>query len=205
MGYRTWVLALSLLAVQESRAQGKTIKVMLEQLAALKGYAGAVEKGYRIAEEGIHLVQDLKSGEFYLHQVFFGSLQLVDEAVVRWPGISTCYAQAAKSKIAFDEAVNMYGTSAWIRPEELMYVEQVRRKLARRDQDDLEALRTLTTDGALTMTDGERLGRIEVLAKAISARFGHVQVFLTELSWLTTQRQKEMAFTGTLKKMYGLD
>jgi hypothetical protein len=198
-------MSLCLLAVHESQAQGKRIKVMLEQMAALKGYAGAVEKGYRIAEQGILLVRDLKSGEFHLHQVFFGSLLQVDEAVLRWPGINTCYAQAAKSKIDIDQAVNTYAASGWLRAEELMYVGQVRSEVARRDRDDLEALRALTRDGSLTMTDGERLRRIEVLSKAISARFGHVQVFLAELSWLIAQRQKGMAFTGTLKKMYGLE
>ncbi|MDO6433282.1 hypothetical protein Q4E93_21910 [Flavitalea sp. BT771] len=205
MGYRTWMMGLCLLAMQESQAQGKTIRVMLQQLAALKGYAGTVEKGYRLAEDGLHLVRDLKSGEFHLHQVFFGSLQRVDEAVLRWPEASACYEKAAKSKSAFDEAASIYAVSGWLHPEELTYVGQIRTEVARRDQDDLEALKTLTSDGALAMTDGERIGQIERVAQTIGTRFRNVQVFLAGLSWLIAQRQKEMAFTGTLKKMYGLD
>jgi len=194
-----------LLTVHESRAQGKPIKVMLEQLAALKGYAGAVEKGYQLAEEGIHLVRDLKSGEFHLHQVFFGSLQEVDEAVLRWPGGRKCYVQVEEMNAVFDDAIGVYVASGWLRAEELAYVEQVRTEVDRKGRNDLEVLRTLTQDGALAMTDGERLRRIEMLARAVGERVSHVQVFLTEVSWLIAQRQKEMAFTGTLKKMYGLD
>ena len=194
-----------MLTVHESRAQGKPIKVMLEQLAALKGYAGAVEKGYQLAEEGIHLVRDLKSGEFHLHQVFFGSLQEVDEAVLRWPGGRKCYVQVEEMNAVFDDAIGVYVASGWLRAEELAYVEQVRTEVDRKGRNDLEVLRTLTQDGALAMTDGERLRRIEMLARAVGERVSHVQVFLTEVSWLIAQRQKEMAFTGTLKKMYGLD
>ncbi len=111
-------------------AQGR-LKTMLEQVAALQEYIVTAEKGYRIAEEGVHLVRDITSGELDLHKDYFSSLATVDDAVLRCPALAE-----ARRYIALLE------------------------DQARNEQT---ALDLLTTDGALSMTDGERIRLIQRL------------------------------------------
>lgn len=53
-------------------------KYLLEQLVALKMYAGYLKKGYDIVGSGIGTVWDIKNGEFSLHSTFFSSLKSVN-------------------------------------------------------------------------------------------------------------------------------
>ena len=158
--------------VRPVQAQGR-VKTMLQQVAALQGYIGVVEKGYRIAEEGVHLVGDIKSGEFGLHRVFFGSLERVDDGVLR------CW--------ALDEA-RRYAAL-----------------LGDRAQAEQGALRVLTTDGGLSMTDGERMSAIERIRQALRVKYGQLRRLTANGDWLAAQRKKEEIYLQTLKKMYGIE
>lgn len=133
MAFIRYGALLTLLILTQARpapAQGR-IKTMLEQVAALQGYIVTVEKGYRVAEEGVHLIRDITSGEFDLHKDYFSSLAAVDNAVLRCPALTE-----ARQYIA------------------------VLKDQARNEQT---ALDLLTTDGAVSMTDGERIRLIQRL------------------------------------------
>lgn len=54
---------------------------MLDQIAALKAYIVTAEKGYQIAEDGLHTIRDIKSGEFTLHSTHYASLSTVNPVV----------------------------------------------------------------------------------------------------------------------------
>ena len=164
----TGLLVVVLLQVRSVQAQGK-LKTMLEQVAALQGYTATAEKGYRIAEEGVHMVRDIKSGEFDLHKAFFGSLERVDAGVLKSPVLEEAWQYAVLSD----------------------------------DQEGQQALRVLTTDGGLAMTDGERLRQIMGIRNELRVRYGQVRRMRAVKDWLAAQQQKEEAYLQTLKKMYG--
>jgi len=185
------------------RAQGMR-KTMLEQLAALRGYIITAEQGYRIAEDGLHLVRDIKSGEFNLHQVFFQSLKTVDEGVLQYPALDRSYGLVAAIDKAFSQAMPVYASSKWLQPDELQYIQGLRQRVADQGRDDRAALQALTQSDALSMTDGERIGRIRAIVTALQARYSQVNSFLNGVTGLIYQRQKEQAFTETLKKWYGI-
>jgi hypothetical protein len=185
--------------------QEKNVRAMLEQLAALKQYGATLEKGYRLAEDGLHLVRDLQAGELHLHQVFFGSLQQADDAVLSWPGGKRCIVEMDLMESDFDRAIEQYASSGWMRSPELAYVGSVRAEVVRKNKQDVDVLGTLKKDGALSMTDGERIGEMEKIVQTVHLRRLTVQAFLRQGYWLITQREKEQLFTGTFKKMYGLE
>src|SRR5215470_7473984 len=56
-------------------------KYLLQQIAALQVYLDYLEKGYSISKEGLGMIQDLKNGEFVLHDSFFNSLKIVNPVV----------------------------------------------------------------------------------------------------------------------------
>ena len=50
-------------------------KYLLEQIAALNVYLGYVKEGYSIARDGLRIINDIKQGDFKLHDDKFQSLQ----------------------------------------------------------------------------------------------------------------------------------
>lgn len=62
--------------------QRKTqLRYLAEQTAALRMYAGYLEKGYGIVHSGLALITDVKTGEFSLHKDYVAGLQAVKPAV----------------------------------------------------------------------------------------------------------------------------
>jgi hypothetical protein len=198
------VLVLFVWQIHTGFAQGMR-RTMLEQIAALKGYIITAEKGYRIAQEGLHLVQDIKSGEFGLHEVFFGSLKLVDGGVLGSPELDECYRLIESIDRNFRQAMPNYVSSVRLQTDEVQYILEIQRRAADLGRQDRATMQILTTDGVLSMTDGERIKLINDLMTRIRIRYGYVKRLLTEIGWLIALRQKEGAFIGTLKQWYGIE
>jgi len=121
-----------------SRAQlgGKTLRTMLEQIAALNAYSAVAADGYRLVENGWHTVADIRQGEWDLHKVYYGSLRTVNPAV--------------RGMAEAGDIVRIAGRLA----------NAGRGKEAGAVVNDLTAL---LTDGQLSMTDGERMRRVIAL------------------------------------------
>ena len=64
------------------RAQSD-IQAMLKQIAKLEIYIIDLEKGYKIAREGLTTIGEIKKGEFNLHSLFFSSLESVNPVVAK--------------------------------------------------------------------------------------------------------------------------
>jgi hypothetical protein len=76
------------LCVLHLSTTAQSTSAMLDQIAALKGYIGTAEKGYKIAEDGLHTIGDIKNDEFNLHRVYFGSLSAFNPNVRYMPQIA---------------------------------------------------------------------------------------------------------------------
>jgi len=205
MAFIRSALAFTLVLFQfhAGQAQG-TRKTMLAQLAALRGYIVTAEKGYQIAKEGLHLIRNIKSAEFSLHRVFFQSLRKVDDGVWQNPELNESFQLIEAIDKAFDWAISAYEAAGWLRTEEVQYIRGLQRRLAVQGGDDHKELETLTTAGTLSMTDGERIGRIKEVFTSLQERHNQTKNFLAGVAWLIDQRQKEQMYTGTLKKWYGI-
>lgn len=176
----------------------------LEQLSALKGYIRTAEDGYRIVTDGLHLVGDIKGGELNLHRVFFSSLTEVDESVSNAPQVQKAFAEDNATHRLFNRALKTYAGSGWLQARELQYLAVVEHRVALDGQANMVALQALMRDGALSMTDGERLRHIRDQCEEIHLRYVRVAAYLTGIGELITGRIKEGANTGTLKKWYGI-
>jgi len=195
------LLSVAVLEARSGVTQG-TRKTMLEQLAALRGYIITAEKGYHIAEDGLHLVRDIKSGEVNLHEVFFGSLKTVDAGVLKNPALEESYKLIAAIDHGLGEKVSLYAASGWLQANEIESIDAVQRRVVDAGRRDEDVLNVLTQDGALSMTDGERIRKIDAITADVRARYGQVKRFLTDIERLIAQREKEQSFIGTLKKWY---
>jgi hypothetical protein len=119
-----------------AQLEGKTLRVMLEQISALNAYSAAAADGYRLVENGWHTVATIRQGEWDLHKAYYGSLRTVNPAV--------------RGMAEAGDIVKVTG----------LMVKAGRAKEAEAAVNDLTAL---LTDGQLSMTDGERMREIILL------------------------------------------
>jgi hypothetical protein len=126
-----------------SQLEGKTLQVMLGQIAALNEYSSAAADGYRLVENGWHTIGAIRQGEWDLHKMYYGSLATVNPVVRAMP--------EARDIITIAGLLAKRGRTAE----------------ASAAASDLSAL---LTDGHLVMTDGERMRRIIVLDEELRRR-----------------------------------
>jgi hypothetical protein len=104
----------------------------------------------------------------------------------------------------FSHKLNGYRGSAWLQPGEVSYINQVYTGLMNNGMELIAALTSLTTDETLSMTDGERISRIQQLNTEVKRQYRLVQTFTNQTDLLTVQRQQEGNDIGALKGIYGI-
>jgi hypothetical protein len=190
--------------VTASAQFGATTNEMLEQLAALQAYIKVAEKGYSIAEQGLQTIGQIKNGEFSLHSAFVSSLKAVSPAVGNMAEVAEIIGLEASMISQFSHKLSSWRQSAWLQPAEVSYIESVYTSVVNNGQELTMALLNLTTDGQLSMTDGERINRIQQMDKNMQQQYRMVQAFTNQTDLLAVQRQQEGNDIGTLKGMYGI-
>jgi hypothetical protein len=197
-----WTLIVSCLTA--SAQFGAPTNEMLEQLAALQAYIKVAEKGYTIAEQGLQTIGQIKNGEFNLHSTFYSSLKAVSPTVANMAEVVEIIGLEASMIDQFLHKLSGYKQSGWLHPAEVSYINQVYTGLVNSGLECITALANLTTDGQLSMTDGERINRIQAMDADMQRQYRLAQTFTNETDLLTVQRQQEANDIGTLKRIYGI-
>jgi len=177
---------------------------MLDQIAALQAYIKVAEKGYSIAEQGLQTIGQIKNGEFNLHSAFVSSLKAVSPAVGNMAEVAEIIGLEASMVEQFSHKLSGYKQSAWLQPAEVSYINQVYTGLVNNGLELIATLASLTTDGQLSMTDGERIIRIQQIDVDMQRQYRLVQTFTNQTDLLTVQRQQEGNDIETLKGIYGI-
>ena len=187
-----------------SQAQmAKMIETMLQQIAALEGYIATAEKGYKIAEDGLHTIRDIKNGEFNLHSTFFSSLQSVNPQVRGLSEVAEIVSLEVSMINRASRSLQSFRNSQWLSTDEINYLSKVYTTLLKLVQEDVIALGNITTDDKLEMTDGERIKRIQILGKDMQQHYTFLLNFSDQTDLLAAQRQREFSDNETLRKLYG--
>jgi hypothetical protein len=177
---------------------------MLDQIAALQAYLQVAEKGYRIVEQGLQTIGEIKNGELNLHSAFYSSLQAVSPTVANMAEVAEIIDLEASMISQFSRKLSGYRGSTWLQPAEVSYINQLYTGIVNSGVELIGALTSLTTDGALSLTDGERMSRIQQLDMDTKRQYRLVQTFTNQTDLLTVQRQQEGNDISTLKGIYGI-
>lgn len=203
---RNWVGILFFMWLMGFRVSvfGQTTEAMLQQIAALQGYIRTAEKGYQIAEQGIATVREIKNGEFSLHSIFFSSLRAVNPAVKNMGQTGEILSLQISMIENFSRSLNAWKQSTWLQPTEVSMMDDVYANMVTTGLKDANSLSDLTSDGALQMSDGERIRRIETLNEEMKAQQVSVQDYVDGTNLLILRRQQEAENIMVLKNIYGL-
>jgi hypothetical protein len=164
---------------------------MLQQIAALKVYAGYLQNGYRIARQGLNTIRDIKKGDLNLHTDYFNSLKTVSATVKRYHRVAEIIA-LQKNILKRQKAawVQLKGSTA-LTPAEQAYISSVFGNLLDDCSLTIDELTTVTTNGNLKMKDDERLKRIDAIYADIQRKYLFVQAFSRNAQTITAARVRE--------------
>lgn len=182
--------------------QKKTqIRYLGEQLVALKMYAGYLEKGYEIVGNGLHIVKDIKSGEFKLHQAFFNSLKDVNPAIRN----SNKVTDIISIQLAIIKSFKLINGNEYLSASNQAYISGVKKQLQEECGKDLAELLLVITSGKVEMNDEERIRRLDKVYKSMLDKSAFTQSFCNEVSLLARQKENEQRSINLIREYYEKD
>eukprot|EP01133_Synstelium_polycarpum_P017063 gene17063-20327_t len=199
------IKALSAQTFAEWFQQKKTQKkYLIEQIAALKIYAGYVKKGYDIGKQGLTTIGRIKDGDFNLHRDFFGALNYVNPEIKRYPRVADIMDLQGRILSLQQKTMQQISKSEWIQSQERQYCQGVYARLLEDCNHDMEELIRITGDGQLVMKDDERMQRIDVLYQQMQDKYSFCRSFSDAALQLIIGREREQQHINRMKNIYGL-
>lgn len=190
---------------QEWTRQKKTqIKYLLQQIAANKMYLESAQKGYTLAHEGLRTIRRIKDGDFNLHRDFFGSLQTVNPTIGNYSKVAHVIdielqiVKMVKNNLRRMQEMNLFT------PEEINYCKMVFDHLLDDCLQNMDELFLVIASRKLTMSDDERLNRIDTLYTEMQNKISFCASFSNEIDVLAIQRTGEQIEVKRSKDINGL-
>ena len=177
------------------------IKYLLKQIALLQVYIGDVEKGYKIAREGLNFISEIKKGEFNLHSLFFSSLKTVNPSIGKYAKIAAIIAEQQAIETVFDKSFKQCSKSNQFTASELSYLNSVYSRLMDECSHNLDELLAVTSNGVLEMTDDERIKRIDIIYADMKDKWAFAQSFTQDAAILAAERGEETNEINFLKTL----
>lgn len=172
--------------------QKKTQKqYLIEQIAQYRVYLELLEKGYKITKQGLETVHDIKNGEFKLHKNYIDSLRIVGTQVSSYKKIKLIEVLYAEIKAVTATSENRLAGSGYLNGQELGYARSVYSRLLVDSHQIRDALKDVTRDGPLSMSDNQRFKRIDLLLDQMEANYSFAIAFSREAMVLAASRLRE--------------
>jgi len=185
--------------------QSKTqIQYDLQQIAELGVLAADLKKGYKIAQDGLNVINDIKHGDFNLHNDYFNSLLTVSPSIQGSSDIADTRSLQQLILQQYKLTNTQVHSSGQFTATEISYVSTVFSKLLDGCSDDLTDLTTLTTDGNYSLQDKQRLTRITAIHTDMLDKYNFVKHFGAQIALLTAQRGNEGSDAQSIQNMYDL-
>jgi len=187
-------------------AQNKSIKVLMQQIAALHVYIDYAKEGYSTVKKGLNVISDFKKGELNLHTDYFNSLRTVNPAVKNYVRVAEIIALQSKILQRYNNTWTVIiSDSSLFNTDELDYIQRAFDRLLNDCEQILGELESVLTDGELEMKDDERIERIEMLYTNMMDNFTFCEVFGSEAKVLAMSRINEQIDVRTSRSLRGIN
>ena len=189
---------------EEWTRQKKTkIKRLLEQIAANKVYIEYAQKGYKIVTDGLHTIRDIKNGDFRLHLGFIDSLKVVNPKIKDGAKVAAIIAAQLHLLKVTKQAMDAVRESGQFTADELDYCKKVFDNLLDECIKNIDELFFVITSGEASMSDDERIKRVDRLYADMQDKSTFTASFSNEMSVLAIQRLAEQTELDYSKRIKG--
>jgi hypothetical protein len=190
--------------VLSAHSQSKQLKVLLQQIAALKVYGNYVQKGYGIAQKGLTMISDIKNGELNLHTVFYNALATVNPKVRSYAKVGDIITLSLK--ISSEEILIGQGIAGnGFTQDEANYIGRVISRLQQDCESQIDLLTSILTDDELEMDDAMRIAAIDRIHAEMTNNYTFIKSFASEAVLLAGVRQRELKDIEDTRSMNGIN
>lgn len=183
--------------------QNKTIKLYIQQIAANQVYIEYLQKGYKIAKNGLTTIGNIKNGHWGLDKDFFAGLRGINPKIRNYARVADIITLnieiVRKSKTVLKQARsdNLFNS------EETGYFKKVFTVILDDCMRVTNELILLLTANKFNMSDDERIKRIDVLYEDIQDKYVFVNSFSNDINVMALQRKNELHEAATVYSLYG--
>ncbi|MNJ95276.1 hypothetical protein D3C87_129840 [compost metagenome] len=185
--------------------QKKTQKnYLIQQIAALQVYKGALKKGYNIARGGLNTISDFKDGEFNLHRNYFDDLNQVSPYVKQYPKIELITKCFKKIYVLNRQANDMVTATNVFTNKEIERILFTWENVLGDSNSFITELETICSDGKVEMSDMQRTEHIDRIHMEIESTLSFAISFCNELTIIKNGRKQEVKDIRAIKSLNGL-
>ncbi len=179
------------------------IKYLTQQVAAFEVYLVDLKKGYRTVRNGLQVINDVKKGDFSLHEDYFRSLFTVDPLIGNSDGVQGIFT-LQKETVGISAAIRPLLSSPFLEASGKDYIVAVMNNVLEKGASDLDDLTLLTTSGKTEMDEEGRLKKINALYLAAKDRYAFALHFRQGVQLLLRSRSREKQAGSSMYSLYGL-
>ncbi|OJV51057.1 MAG: hypothetical protein BGO31_11195 [Bacteroidetes bacterium 43-16] len=179
-------------------------KYLIQQIAALQVYKGALKKGYNIVEGGLNVISDLKDGEFNLHKNYFDGLNRVSPYVKQYPKIDLISKYYKKIYQLNRQSEDMVSASKAFNAKELEAIRITWEKVMNNSHALIGELEKICTDGTLEMSDIQRTEHIDRISLDMESNLSFAHSFSLEVFTVKQGRIQAGQDIQTMRSLNGL-
>jgi hypothetical protein len=191
--------------VKEILQQKQTqIEYLVNQIAALKVYIGYLQKGYKIADEGLSWISHFKDGEFKLHKDYFASLKKIKPAISSYSRVYDITSLQMLTQQSYEQAMTKVRSGGLFSAPEIDYMQKVYERLLNDCSNKLSELSAVTTADKLEMKDDERIRRIDRIFLEMQSNYTFSQDFSNRAFIMAASRKKEINNALAVKNLLNI-
>jgi len=178
------------------------IQTRIEQIIKLEAYLGWLKKGYDIASKGLTLINDIKHGDFNLHDDYFNSLKQVKGPIREDAKVAAMIALQAQMLTSYKSYYSGFRASGVYTNQELDYIYRVFSGILEDAGKDIAALTAILANGDLEATDDQRIIQIDRLYEHMHQKYEVLYGFGDATKLQAIQRKKELEEINHLQNLY---
>lgn len=186
-----------------SKAQNQTIKLYMQQIAANKIYIEYLQKGYKIAKNGLTTISNIKNGHWSLDKDFFAGLHNINPKVKNYAKVADIISLNIRTIKQYKTAMKQARSAELFNSGELGYFDKIFDVLIDGCMNVTDELTLLLSPNKLTMSDDERIKRIDLLYADMQDKYVFANSFSNDINLMALQRTKELQEAATLRRLYG--
>lgn len=177
-------------------------KYLIQQILKLQIYLEYTKRGYNIMSKGLNTMSSIKSGDYQLHELFFGNLSKVKPVINGYSKV-----EAIKSDILIIRSIAGKVNDLVFNNDMLVesHEEYIRKQVDNMLQqllDDMTSLNSVLSDNSLQMSDDDRIKRIDKVYQSVSDKKQWVIQLYDDCKLLILQRLKGINYLKTLQQIY---